>query len=282
MKKKALGKGLEALFNENEISAGQEKNNEVINIGILSVDPSLKQARKQFNKEKLKELAESIVEHGIIQPIVVRKNGDRYEIIAGERRWRAARMAGLKTVTVLVKITDEKEASMMALIENLQREDLNPMEEARGIRAMMKEYAVNQDEIGKTLGKSRSQIANIVRLLNLPEEIQGMLERDEISTGHAKVLLSIKNEAMQKALAENVRNERLSVRQLEEEIRELEREKKTRAVYEKPAYIEELERKIAEFTGTKVNITRGRKKGKVEIEYYSNDDLERIIDLLSR
>lgn len=294
-KGRGLGKGLEALFNDFEISTtdiqviDQNKlaDGSVTLINVNDISPNSKQPRKNFNEEKIEELAKSIQEHGIIQPIMIRKEAEGYEIIAGERRWRAARKAGLKTVPCIIRELTEEQNMLVAIIENMQREDLNPIEEADALNQMITTFGLTQEEVSKSVGKSRPYITNALRLLKLPEEIQGMVVNDELSNGHARAIASLKDEKKQVELAKHVVREGLSVREVEklvakttsEDTEDSKPRPKPRA---KNREIIGLEDDLKKIFGTKVSINHGRKKGKIEIEYYSKDELERVLEMLLR
>ncbi len=307
MAKRGLGKGLNALFktdeptdNSNELidsvphlkkkhhteEPEEEAKNPISEVSINLIEPNRKQARKKFDAEKLAALSESIREHGIIQPIlVIPAEEGRYTIIAGERRWRAAKKAGLMTVPVIIRELSEIEAAQVSLIENLQRENLNPIEEAAGYKALIDEFSLTQDEISKKLGKSRSAVANSLRLLSLGENITSMLVDGVLSAGHARALLSLDNEDLRLEAANLIIDDDLNVRQTEQLVKKLMSGKKKK---EKPKPDEELMVQLNKISdnlcsrfGTKVHISQGDKKGKIEIEYYGNDDLERILGLMS-
>lgn len=275
MAKKALGKGLSALIPEYQ----EEKQGSVMELKITDIEANENQPRKKFDEEGLLSLAESIKEHGIVQPIIVRKEGNAYKIVAGERRWRAARIAGLKTVPVVVKDYTDEQLLEIALIENLQREDLNPVEEANAYKVLMEEYSLSQEEIGKRIGKSRSAITNSLRLLNLPKEIIDYLIEGKITAGHARALLAFEDDKKKIEIANRIINENLNVRQVEK----LTKEKKgVKRIKIKSPEICDIEERLRNALGTKVTITHGRKKGKIEIEYYGFDDLDKIISLIEK
>ena len=283
MAKKGLGKGLGSLIpqidKEDEIFEGDK----IVELKIIEVEPNKAQPRTNFDEEKLEELADSIKEHGVITPIIVKKQDNGfYRIIAGERRWRASKKAGVKTIPAVIRDFDEKTSAEVALIENLQREDLNPVEEAKGYARLMTDFDLTQEETAKKVGKSRPYIANALRILNLHKEIIKMIEEKAISVGHAKVLLSLEDIKKQIFYAKLVEEKNLTVRELEQIIKkDLKPEKKEKEVdlNVKLAY-EEFERKFESALGTKVKIFGGKKKGKIEIEYYSEEDLERIGKIL--
>jgi len=279
MNKRGLGKGLKALLTD---SLDEESN--LIEIRVEELSPNPYQPRRSFSEESLQELAASIKEHGIIQPLIVIQRGDRYLLVAGERRWRAAQTLGLAVIPAIVKSFSEKELMEIALIENLQREDLNPLDTAVAYQRLLGEFALTQEELAERVGKSRAAVANTLRLLNLPEEIQEHVSRGTISAGHAKALLGLKEEGERIALANKVLEEGLSVRQTEELVKNWEnisppKDKKVEKK-EKNLDLIEIEERLKNFLGTKVEINCGRKKGKIEIEYYSAEDLERILECL--
>ena len=273
MTKKRLGKGLSAL-----IPVMEEEGKDIQEVKITDIEANKDQPRQFFEKDSMAALADSIKEHGVVQPIIVRKDEDTYQIIAGERRWRAARMAGLKTIPVIVKDYSDTQVLQIALIENLQREDLNPIEEANAYKSLMEEHKLSQEEIAKSVGKSRSAVANSLRLLRLNKKLRELLVKGSISAGHGRALLSIEDERKQIEVAERILSEGLNVRQVEG----LTKEKETpNYKKKKTAEILELEDKLRRIFGTKVNLIHGKKKGKIEIEYYGLDDLERILDLIN-
>ena len=249
------------------------------------VEPAASQPRKNFDENALTELAESIKKYGVSQPIVVKKVGDHYQIIAGERRWRAAKQAGLKDIPVIVKDYDEQQIAEIALIENLQREDLNPIEEARAYQALIEKYQLKQEEIAEKVFKSRSVITNALRLLKLNEAVQDMLMEGKITNGHAKAILGLDDKDQQLEVAQKVVDEQLSVRDTEKYIKNLQ-DKKNEVAVAKPVLqnktlYETLESRMKSRMGTKVQIKRkSEDKGKIEIDYYSNEDLERIMELM--
>ncbi|MBQ0000714.1 MAG: ParB/RepB/Spo0J family partition protein [Clostridiales bacterium] len=255
-------------------------------VKISKVEPNREQPRKQFNEEALQELASSIRQYGIIQPLLVSDKKDYYEIIAGERRWRAAKIAGLKEVPVLIKEYTDQEIVEISLIENIQREDLNPIEEALAYKRLMDEFNLKQDEIAEKVARSRVAVTNSVRLLRLDERVQQMLKDDQITAGHARTLLSIQNGDVQHQVAQRILDEKLSVREIEKLVKNyLEPPKpKTKRASDsaEDAQFESLEEHMKQIFGTKVSFNRKKNyKGKIEIEYYSRDELERIIDLFN-
>jgi len=278
IKKTGLGKGLDALFIDNEEEL--DENKAVNEVNIADIEPDKNQPRKVFDDEKLSELADSIREHGVITPLIVSPiGGGRYKIIAGERRWRASRLAGLKKLPVVIKELDAKEIAEIALVENLQREDLNIMEEALGYKRLMEEFQMTQEQMAARVGKSRPVVANAVRLLSLPDEVCELLEKNEISAGHGKVLLSVKNKKDIIALANRVKNEDMSVRELERAVKALDAPKPVKK--ERDINIVALEKKMVSSLGRKVKINGNADKGKIVLEYYSTDDLNNLFDKLT-
>ena len=302
-KKSGLGRGLDALFPEKTVhskqeekpvqkavSADDEKEKEIETVGsgiktvkISKVEPNREQPRKKFDEDALLELSESIKQYGILQPLLVSDKKDYYELIAGERRWRAAKMAGLKEVPVIIKEFSDQETVEISLIENIQREDLNPVEEAQAYKRLIDEFHLKQDEIADRVAKSRTAVTNSLRLLKLDPRVQDMVVDEMITAGHARAILSIPDPDMQEMVASKVFDNQLSVRETEELVRKiLKPSKKKEKVSDsaEDAIYESLEEKMKGITGTRVFIRRKKNnKGKIEIEYYSRDDLERIIDL---
>lgn len=284
--RKGLGKGLGALFEDVNIDSteieGSEANKEDINfIEINEIAPNESQPRKTFNKEKLEELARSIKTHGVIQPIVVRKQGSHYEVVAGERRWRAARIAGLSEVPCIVRELTDEQNMLVAIIENVQREDLNPIEEARGIRAMIEDYELTQDEVAKAVSKSRPYITNALRMLKLPDAVLDMVSAGKLSAGHARAILSAKEEE-QTEIAKHVETKGLSVREAEKLSKKgLSFDRKKPGKHPtKNAAVRQIESELSSALGTKVNLSQNGNKGKIEIEYYSREELEGLIEAL--
>lgn len=281
VKKPALGKGLEALIPD--ISIGEQGDNPK-DININEIEPNSQQPRKKFDDEKMQQLADSIKEHGIVQPILVRREGDFYKIIAGERRWRAARMAGLKTVPVIIRDLSDSELMEISLIENIQREDLNAIEEADAYKRLIEEFGMTQEQISEKIGKSRSAIANILRLLNLDERVKTYIMDGILFEGHARALVMLENADVQFETAKKIIDGTLNVRQTEKLVKSIVLSKiidKKKKTAKKPEpYVLEVQEKLKNALGTKVSINHGRNKGKIEIEYYSYDDLERILDVL--
>lgn len=295
MAKMSLGKGLDALFppnvnvntlgDKNEINDASEN---VIEMKINSVEPNINQPRKSFDDDKIDDLAESIKVHGVLQPIIVTKKGDYYQIIAGERRWRASKKAGLKTIPAIVRDYDERKIREVALIENLQRQDLNALETAKAIKELMEEHSLTQEEIAKTLGKSRSAIANTLRILNLDERVQELVADGKISEGHARTLASIESPQKQYKLAMDIINLDLNVRETEERTRmeKAETTKKSgkkQEVSKLEIIYKDIENRLKRALGTKVSFKPLTKsKGKIIIEYFSSEELERILEILEK
>ncbi len=287
MKKGGLGKkgqGINALIREDTEEIKNE--NTVSTLKISQIEPNPNQPRKVFDIEKLQLLADSIQEHGIVQPIVVKKNDNGfYTIIAGERRWRAARMAGLSDVPVVIKDYDEETVAEVSLIENLQREDLNPIEEALGYSRLIEEFKMTQDEVSKKVGKSRSAVTNSLRLLNLAPNVKKLVEQLEISAGHARALLAIDDMELQEKIAYQIIEKDLSVRQIENYVNTY---KKQAAAEKKEKQVKfniakaEIENSLSSALGTKVKISEGKNKGKIEIEFYDNESLNKIVNILRK
>ena len=280
---KGLGKGLGALLGDfdapQENSAGR-----VQQISIYKVEPNPDQPRHSFDEEALQALADSITAHGILQPLTVRElSGGYYQIIAGERRWRAARLAGLHEVPVLVIEADDRKVMELALIENLQREDLNPLEEARGYRVLMEEYGLSQEKAAERVGKSRSAVANSLRLLQLCPEVLALVEEGSLSAGHARAIVSLPTAKLQQTAAQKVQALRLSVRQTEalcKKLMQAPREKEPPQVLPTVDYYAECARDLSKRLGRGTKIVHGRKKGRIELEYYDQEDLQRLLDAL--
>ena len=288
MAKKGLGRGLDALFADDsqETQSSPQSAEQTNVIKITDIDPNKNQPRKLFFDDSLEELAESIRTHGILQPLAVRRTeGGRYQIIAGERRFRAAKRAGLTEVPAVIVDADDREVAELALIENLQREDLNPVEEAEGFKALIEEFSLTQEEAAERLGKSRSTLTNAMRLLALSPEALALLREGRIERGHAKVILGLSDKDKQTEAANIVAERNLNVRQTEELVRRMNKATLTPPEDEKEPevdYIAVLERDLTKSLGRRVKLTHGKKKGKIELEYYGNDDLDRLIAALSR
>ena len=288
--KKALGTGLGALFGEDSFDIAEsvlgEGAGELVTLPLSKVEPRKDQPRKVFDEEALNALADSIGQYGLIQPIIVRKTVEGYyQIIAGERRWRASKMAGLEEVPVRIIEADDRTTAELALVENLQREDLNPIEEAKGYQALVEEYGLTQDETAKSVGKSRSAIANSLRLLNLIPEIMNLVENGSLSAGHARAVLSVSDEEKQISLANEIIENGLSVRKAEAMAAKLEKEKgreKQTESSEEIDYIREISASLSKKLGRKVKLSEGKKTGKIEIEFYSQEDREFLINQLNK
>ena len=279
----ALGRGLDALLGDTSLQA---QTGGSVSLPIAQVEPGLNQPRKHFDEESLADLAQSIGQHGILQPLTVRRLASGYyQIIAGERRWRAARMAGLEEVPAIIVEADDRKVMELGLIENLQREDLNPMEEAAGYRTLVQEYGLTQEEAAKRVSKSRPAVANAMRLLALPQEVQWLIEQGSLSAGHGRALLALPTAEEQIAAAEEIRTKGWSVRETEERIRQRLQEREASAP-EKPSsplqlYFKEAERQLTAGLGRRVTITQGKKKGKIALEYYDQEDLEALMAALA-
>ena len=281
-KKKGLGMGLDALFGE-EATTPEAENAEITVLPIAKIEPRADQPRKHFDEQALLDLSESIEKHGLIQPITVRPlESGYYQIIAGERRWRAARKAGLETVPVHIITADEQKAMEMALVENLQREDLNPIEEALGYQTLQNEYGLTQDAVAKTVGRSRPAVANAMRLLGLSEAVRELVESGMLSAGHARALLPLEDPELQLEAANAVIAKDLSVRRTESLAAELLKEK-TAVRKEKASgvdYLGECARELEQALGRRVKMTQGRKGGRIELEFYDADDREALLEAL--
>lgn len=280
--KRGLGRGLGALIPESEIaSIGETRSAEVMEVEILRVYPNPNQPRRNFDEESLITLKESIVIHGVVQPILVRKSGTGYSIIAGERRWRAAKMAGLARVPVIVREVDEINVAQLSLIENIQREDLNDIEEAVAYERLMQHFGLTQEDVAQAVGKSRSHIANTLRLTRLDERVKVLIVEGRLSGGHGRALLRIEDPEHQHSWALKILDGTLSVREIEDALtktpkKQITKKKKTKLDLE----IKALEVDLREVLGTKVAIKRGRSKGKIEIEFYGDEDLDRLATLI--
>lgn len=281
MAKQALGKGLGALIqNSPTKTEGKTEKTEFVKISLIDLNPQ--QPRKDFDSVSLEELKASIKSNGLLQPLLVRRRDARYELVAGERRLRASRELGLTEVPVFVKEISDQASLEMALVENLQRKDLNVMEEARGYMKLMRDYELTQDQISEKIGKSRATVANCLRLLNLPQEIQEMIEKNLISFGHAKAILGIESPSEQVKLAKEIVSKGFSVRESEEKVQERKLPPLSRIrILRRDPMIRDVEERLGKSLSTKVSIKQGAKKGKIELEYYSLDDLERLIQILS-
>ncbi len=275
MKQQRLGRGLGALIGE---ESTVEKSN-ILEVGVNEIDPNMQQPRKHFDEEKLEELAQSIHNYGIVQPIIVQRNGERYTIIAGERRYRAARMAGLTEVPVVIKEYSENEFMEVSLVENLQREDLNPIEEAQAMRLLMDEHSLTQDELSSRLGKSRSAVANTLRLLTLPREVCEMVISGELSSGHARCLVALPSDSEKIELARKIISEKLSVRETEALAGETSGKKAApRKIKNAPPEIETAQSALTSALGTRVQIVGNLSRGKIVLSYYNPDQLQSLYD----
>ncbi len=289
---KGLGKGLDSLIEDKvgekaATQSAKELKNEIY-VNIAKVEPNRDQPRKNFDEDSLQELSESIRQFGVLQPLLVQDKGDYYAIIAGERRWRASKLAGLKEVPVIIKDLTEQEIVEISLIENIQRENLNPIEEAMAYKRLLNEFNLKQDEVAERVSKSRTAVTNSMRLLKLDERVQQMVIDDMISTGHARALLGIYDGEKQYLIAQQIFDEKLSVRETEKLIKKLQKQKMDTPEKEKSAddtmtiIYQDLEQKLKNIMGTKVNIhQKGKHKGRIEIEYYNRNELERIMELFS-
>jgi len=283
-RKRGLGRGLLALIpdeSEGYIFDEDAKKEKIVEIDVNLVVSNKDQPRKEFEKESLEELRDSIKKYGIIQPIVVRKISGKYEIIAGERRWRAAKEANLDKVPCIIKEVDDMEAIKIALIENIQRQDLNPIEEANAFKALMDNFSLTQEEVAEAVGKSRSYIANTIRLLNLDKEILDYVSQGKISAGHGKALLSVKNKKERLDIAKAIVDKNLNVRDTEKLVSRSKSKKIKEKVSQKDPFVEEVEEKLMSALGTKVNLIPGKKGGRIEIEFYNDEDLQRIVEIIA-
>ena len=291
-KKRGLGKGLSALIGEktildnmidNEIGSNQKVEEIKLELIVAKED----QPRKDFDEESLLDLAKSIEIHGVIQPILVRKSDDKFEIIAGERRYRASKLAKLEEIPAIIMDVDSENAAKLALIENIQREDLNPIEEASAYKQLMNDFKLKQEELAKTIGKSRAYISNSLRLLNLDDQVISYLYNGQLTTGHGKVLLGIKDPSDQRILAKKIIDTGLNVRDTEEEVKTVKGKVKNKGdrssrVTIVDPYMNDLEEELMRSLGTKVKLIPGEKIGRIEIEYYGEEDLSRLFDILSK
>ena len=276
-----LGKGLSAIFMENDAENG----NEAITLRIADIEPNRDQPRKDFDEQALSELSQSIMQFGVLQPILVRPLIDGgYQIVAGERRYRASRMAGLTEIPAVIRELTDNETMELALIENLQREDLSPVEEAKGYKTLIDTYQMSQEQVAQTVGKSRPAIANTMRLLLLPDDVLSMVEKGELSQGHARALLSLENKALISAIAEDVVKKGLSVRQVEKLVKDFSKKPvtRTRQAKTKPSYFSEVELALSEYLGNKVVVTPAKddKGGTLSIDFYSLEELKDLANKL--
>lgn len=294
---RGLGKGLDSLIpvsssapkssTESKAADIKEEQGQETMVKITKVEPNREQPRKKFDEDALQELADSIKQYGVISPILVQDRKTYYEIVAGERRWRAAKLAGLKEVPVIIKNFTEQEIVEISLIENIQRENLNPIEEAQAYKRLLTEFNLKQDEVAERVSKSRTAVTNSMRLLKLCDEVQQMIIDDMISTGHARALISIEDPEQQYMIAQRVFDEKLSVRDVEKLVKNLNKPEKVKKEIPEDKSLEviyqDLEEKMKQILGTKVSITsKGNGSGKMEIEFYNHDDLDRIIEMISK
>lgn len=295
MAARGLGKGLDSLIPKtmNEVkpkgevkeTVAKEDKGPVTTVKITMVEPNKKQPRKTFNEDSLQELADSIKLHGVIEPLIVQDRKDHYEIIAGERRWRASKKAGLKEIPVIIKNYTEKEIVEISLIENIQREDLNPIEEALAYKALLEEFNLKQDEVAERVSKSRAAVTNSLRLLKLCEPVQQMIIDDMLTTGHARALIGIENPEEQHNLALKIFDEKLSVREVEKLVKNLHKPSKPKKLDDKTLQViyQDIEEKLKQTLSTKVSVTsKGNGAGKIEIEFYNHDDLDRILEMIGK
>lgn len=289
---RGLGKGLDVMIpnivgetKEKKQKSGTRDEAPETTIAITKVEPNRKQPRKVFDEDKLQELADSIKQFGLLQPILVQDRKDYYEIIAGERRWRAARLAGLKEIPVIIKNYSDQEIVEISLIENIQREDLNPIEEAQAYKRLLEEFNLKQDEVAERVSKSRAAVTNSIRLLKLGDRVQQMVIDDMISTGHARALLAVEDEEEQYNLAQKIFDEKLSVRDIEKMVKNLHKPAKVKKLDDKAlqAIYLDIEEKLKQKLSTKVAVTsKGEGTGRIEIEFYSHEDLERILEMIGK
>ncbi len=281
-KKTGLGKGLDSLIPKPSESRAADGGEEIIKVKLTEIEPNREQPRRRFEEDSLIELSDSIRQYGVIQPLIVQKKGTHYEIIAGERRWRAAKMAGMTEVPVVIKKFTDQQAVEISLIENIQRENLNPIEEAAAYRRLLTEFQMTQDEVAERVSKSRTAVTNSIRLLKLDERVQQMVIDEMISTGHARALLAIEDKDEQYKIAQRVFDEKMSVREVERLVKSFATSKEAKAKLESAGNVvyQDIAEKMKTLLGTKVSIENKKNhQGKIVIEYYSDDDLERILDL---
>ncbi len=282
---RGLGRGLNALLSDEALNVTAEGESTIKIVDINDIEPNFGQPRKKFSEEELQELSQSILEYGVIQPLIVREKNNKYEIVAGERRYRAARLAGLTELPIIIKLFSDQQTLEVALIENIQREDLNPMELACAYSLLMERFDLTQEQVAEKVGKSRTAVTNIMRLLKLTPYVQEKLREDAISYGHARAILGVKEIKLQKQLTDLVIEKQLSVREIEKYIQNLSSNKdKTQKNKEKELYnpfYREIQEDLQRVLGTKVAISKGAKKGKIEIEYYSDEELSRIIQIIN-
>ncbi|MCF6463405.1 ParB/RepB/Spo0J family partition protein [Clostridium sp. Cult1] len=284
-KKRGLGKGLAALIPNDPIGDlvdGELDSDNIQNIELSSIIPNEEQPRKDFDLELLAELTDSIKQYGVIQPIVVRKKENFYEIIAGERRWRAAKAAKLKEIPCIVKEVDDKQAMKLALIENLQRDNLNPIEEAYAFKGLIEEHNLTQEEVATAVGKSRSYISNAIRLLNLDEEIIDYIANGKITRGHGRALLAIKDKNERLKTVQSIVDNKINVRETEKIVNKNKKRKTKKSTIKEDPFVKEIEEKLMRALGTKVTLSPKKEGGIIQVEFYGDEDLERILDLLIR
>ena len=283
-KKTGLGKGLDALLINNVVEEEKVHEGEVVQkLKLIEVEPNRDQPRRNFDEEAIEDLSNSIKEYGVIQPIIVTKQDNYYKIVAGERRWRASKKAGLTEIPAIVRDYDEQRNNEIALIENIQREDLNPIEEAQAYKRLLTEFHLKQDEVAERVSKSRAAVTNSIRLLKLSDEVQQMVIDEMISTGHARALLAVENPEEQYALAQRIFDEKLSVRDVEKLVKNLHKPAKPKKLDDKTMQViyQDIEEKLKQKLSTKVTVSsKGDGAGKIEIEFYSHEDLDRLIDMM--
>jgi ParB family chromosome partitioning protein len=283
-KKFGLGKGLEALIPDKTTNEDEYKNNDSVNlISINLIKANGNQPRKSFDEQKIIQLSESIKQHGIIQPVILKTNGDTYSIIAGERRWRAAKIAGIREIPAIIMNLSDREILEVSLIENIQRQDLNPIEEALAYKRLIEDFKLTQEELSNRIGKSRTSVTNSLRLLNIDSRVKDYLIDGVVSEGHARALLSLDNKELQYELAQMIIDEGLSVRETEKLIKNINNNKKNsckKVLNDLNPYYIDIKNKLESLFGTKVLLSDKKDKGKIEIEYYSSEDLQRILDIL--
>lgn len=280
-KKGGLGRGMDALFVDNSVEELADEKN-VITLRLSDIEPNKNQPRQVFDDDALFELSESIKEHGVLQPLIVRPLPDgSYQLVAGERRWRASRLAGLTQVPVIVRALTDSEVAVIALIENLQREDLNPIEEAEGISRLIEEHGFTQEQAAQKLGKSRSALTNTLRLMNLPEKVRGLVSDDFLSAGHARALLSLEDNALIEETAEDIITRKLSVRETEKLVKQINsyKENQPKKVKKRDTFYSEVELSLSDILGRKVTVKESGKGGKLEFEFFDKEDLTKLAKL---
>ncbi len=282
---RGLGRGLNALLSDEALNITAEGEATIKIVDINDIEPNFGQPRKKFSEEELQELSQSILEYGVIQPLIVREKNNKYEIVAGERRYRAARLAGLTELPIIIKLFSDQQTLEVALIENIQREDLNPMELACAYSLLMERFDLTQEQVADKVGKSRTAVTNIMRLLKLTPYVQEKLREDAISYGHARAILAVKDIKLQKQLTDLVIEKQLSVREIEKYIQNLssikDKKKKDKEKELYNPFYREIQEDLQRVLGTRVAISKGAKKGKIEIEYYSDEELSRIIQIIN-